>query len=340
MLERLERLVVDGPSVGIHFVITADRRAAVPTALTSVVTTRLVLRMAERDDYSLLGVDNAVSRDARMDPGRGFIHGDTEVQVAVRASSDPGEEQHAFLALVAESKQRWPEPVRPVLPMPGQVRVVDLPASPSTLVVPVGIGEAEVAPVALDLTDAHALVAGPPRSGRSTTLATIAAGLAAADPDIMLVLVAGRRSSALTTVTWSSGPVDPARAPELAAALREVDRILHEGRTVVVLVDDADSLPEMASAALDELARRSRDEPVRVVAATDTRWALRAYGGLVPELRKAKQGVLLSPEIEMDGDLLGVRLRPSVEAMSGAGRGYLVRHGTSELVQVAQAIGN
>ena len=41
------------PAVGIHFVITADRRAAVPSALTSVVTTRLVLRMAERDDYAL-----------------------------------------------------------------------------------------------------------------------------------------------------------------------------------------------------------------------------------------------------------------------------------------------
>ncbi len=340
VLERLERLVVDGPTVGIHFVITADRRAAVPTALTSVVTTRLVLRMAERDDYSLLGVDTAVSRDARMEPGRGFIHGDTEVQVAVRASSDPAEEQHALLALIAETTARWPHRVPPVLSMPGQVWLADLPAAERALHVPVGIGEATVAPVALDLTDSHALIAGPPRSGRSTTLATVAAGVAAADPAAFLVLVAGRLSPALTSVAWSTAQVDPGRQPDLDAALAEIDQELREGRTVVVLVDDAEGLSDAASAALEGLARRARDASVRIVAATDTRWALRAYGGLVPELRRAKQGVLLAPEIEMDGDLLGVRLRPSVEPMTGAGRGYLVRHGTSELVQVAQPEGN
>ena len=33
LLERLERLIPDGPGVGLHFVVTADRRAAVPSAL-------------------------------------------------------------------------------------------------------------------------------------------------------------------------------------------------------------------------------------------------------------------------------------------------------------------
>ena len=247
-------------------------------------------------------------------PGRGFIQGRTEVQVAVLADSDPGVEQEALLALISAARHRWPVAVRPVRPMPGHVTVSEMPLATSSLVLPVGIGESEVVPVALDLTEAHALVSGPPRSGRSTTLAALATMAATAPGAAALVLVTARKSAELASaVPWSLGPVDAGRPEELTDALDEIRRLLEGGRTVLCFVDDADSLSDTASNALEELARRSRDEPIRVVAAADTRWALRAYGGLVPELRKAKQGVLLAPEVEMDGDLLGVRLRTPVE---------------------------
>jgi len=106
---------------------------------------------------------------------------------------------------------------------------------------------------------------------------------------------------------------------------------------VLCLCDDIDSLPDSSSAALEELARRGRDERVRIVAATDNRWAQRAYSGLAPELRKAKQGVLLGTDIELDGDLVGVRLRAPLEPLGLPGRGFLVSAGKAELVQVAQA---
>jgi S-DNA-T family DNA segregation ATPase FtsK/SpoIIIE len=71
------------------------------------------------------------------------------------------------------------------------------------------------------------------------------------------------------------------------------------------------------------------------VAAVDNRWALRAYGGLVPELRRSKRGVLMAPDLELDGDLVGVRLRQPLETMSLPGRGFLAQVGVNELVQVA-----
>jgi S-DNA-T family DNA segregation ATPase FtsK/SpoIIIE len=86
---------------------------------------------------------------------------------------------------------------------------------------------------------------------------------------------------------------------------------------------------------LEELCRRGRDERIRVVAAVDNRWALRAYGGLVPELRRSKRGVLMAPDLELDGDLVGVRLRPPLETASLPGRGFLAQVGVNELVQVA-----
>jgi len=336
VIERLERLVVEGPSVGVHFVITADRRAAVPSALTSVVTTRLVLRMADRDDYPLLGVDSAVSKQARMHAGRGFIQGSTEIQVAVRRSGDPVEEREALSALLEAAAERFPQSAHRLGRMPGHVRLADLPPATMPLVLPFAIGDLEVSPVSLDLTESHALVTGPARSGRSSTLAVLAAAAAQAPEPPALALFLGRRSPLAGWAKWDFGPVDATDPEALSTTLAQVRRLITAGRPVLCFVDDVDSLPDAASGALEELARLARDLPVRVVAAADNRWALRAYGGLVPELRKAKRGVLLTPEIELDGDLLGTRLRPPFESLSGAGRGFLVQAGVPELIQVAQ----
>jgi S-DNA-T family DNA segregation ATPase FtsK/SpoIIIE len=336
VIERLERLVVDGPSVGLHFVITADRRAAVPSALTSVVTTRLVLRMADKDDYPLLGVDHAVSRDARMPPGRGFIQGSIELQVAVRAGGDPTAEHQALQALVETARRRWPDPGRRLGRMPAQVPLSSLPRPTAPLRLPFAIGDLDVAPVCVDLTEGHALVSGPPRSGRSTTLTTLALAAAGAPDPAERVLFLARRSPLERVPGWRIGPVDAGSTEAMGGALADIRTMLAAGRTVLCFVDDADSLSDQAGAALEELARQARDHPVRFVAAVDNRWALRAYGGLVPELRKSKQGVLLGPDIELDGDLVGTRLRTPFESLVGPGRGFLAQRGVSELVHVAQ----
>ena len=338
VLERLERLVVDGPSVGVHFVITADRRAAVPSALTSVVTSRLVLRMADKDDYPLLGVDHAVSRDARMPPGRGFIQGSIEIQTAVRASADPVAEHQALLSIVEDARGRWPDPGRRLGRMPAHVGASSLPRPTVPLRLPFAIGDLDVAPVSVDLTEGHALVTGPPRSGRSTALAMLALSASQAPEPAVLALFVARRSPVERLLEWPLGPIDVGSPEALGAALAEIRTLLGGGRTVLCFVDDADTLPDPAATALEELSRLARDHPVRFVAAVDNRWALRAYGGLVPELRKSKQGVLLAPDIELDGDLVGTRLRAPFESSTGAGRGFLVQRGTTELVQVARPV--
>jgi S-DNA-T family DNA segregation ATPase FtsK/SpoIIIE len=63
---------------------------------------------------------------------------------------------------------------------------------------------------------------------------------------------------------------------------------------------------------------------------------VRAYTGLLPELRRSKQGVLLNPDIDVDGDLVGVRLRAPVESVALRGRGFLAYSGTAELAQFAR----
>ncbi len=307
--------MVEGASVGVHFIITADRRAAVPSALTSVVTTRLVLRMAERDDYPLLGVDaaripsGAHACRPRLHSG---LHGDSG---GGSKSGDPVEERAALTAVLEEATRRFPVPSQRLGRMPGHVRRADLDSGATQMVLPFAIGDLEIKTVSLDLSEGHALVAGPSRSGRSSTLATLAVAALETPEPPLLALFLGRRSPLASWVSWDIGPVDANVPDDLSAAIADIRQRIVEGRTVLCFVDDVDTLPDSASAALEELARQARDLPVRFVAAADNRWALRAYGGLVPELRKSKRGVLLTPEVELDGDLLGIRLRAPFESL-------------------------
>jgi S-DNA-T family DNA segregation ATPase FtsK/SpoIIIE len=254
----------------------------------------------------------------------------------VLAGADAEVEHRALLDLAERAQRRWVERAPLVAPMPSTVATRDLPGPVGPWVLPIGVGDAEVTPVALDLSEGHALVAGPPRSGRTTVLDGLAVTARRSPTPVALVRVACRRRHTPEPVTWDVGPVDAHDGGDVARALTAISGLLAQGRPVLCLVDDADGLPDSVSATLEELARRGRDEPVRFVAAVDNRWAARAYGGVVPEVRRSKQGVLLAPDVELDGDLVGVRLRPPVERLGPPGRAYFVRHGAAELVQVAQ----
>jgi S-DNA-T family DNA segregation ATPase FtsK/SpoIIIE len=53
-------------------------------------------------------------------------------------------------------------------------------------------------------------------------------------------------------------------------------------------------------------------------------------------VRQSRAGLLLQPDVDLDGDLLSVRLPRRTTTPIGPGRGYLCIGGDIELVQVAQ----
>jgi S-DNA-T family DNA segregation ATPase FtsK/SpoIIIE len=96
-----------------------------------------------------------------------------------------------------------------------------------------------------------------------------------------------------------------------------------------VFVDDADRVD-----GLDALLAR----PSTHVFAAATADALRtAYGHWTQRARHGRTGVLLRPDLDLDGGLLGVTLprRPPIGALPG--RGYFVYDGRSEMLQCARA---
>jgi S-DNA-T family DNA segregation ATPase FtsK/SpoIIIE len=300
----------------VHFAITADRRGAVPNSLAGIIPTKLVLRMADEDEFAALGVEPRAVRGAHLPPGRGFLPGGTEFQVA----RDPDLKQLAAGIASAD--------VPSIEPLPTSVERASMPTAAEWHAA-IGIADSELAAAQIDLAERHFLVVGPYRSGRSTTLQTVAESLAASTPGVPLHLLAPRRSPLTELGIWASVTTG-AECDDAASRLASLPG------PAVVVIDDGEELAESLGApALEQLVRRGRDVPLRVIAAAERQAAQRAFSGWLRELRKEEHAILLDPDPDVDGDIVGTRLPRRSRPVFPPGRGYLVERGSVELVQVA-----
>ncbi len=318
-----------GAAVGIHVLCTAEGPSAAPHQVVSACPQRLVMRLGDRADHAALGI--AAAQVPKLPPGRGVAaDGERLVQVA-----RPADGLHAAVDALAGSA------VQPTVGGPGPVAVLarSLPITQlralggqaevrpdGTLRLPVGQADADLGVAWFVLEPGgHAVVAGPPRSGRSTALATLAVVAAQAGVDVTVVARDADR--------WNRLGI-PIHHPS--------DRGTHPigqpaSHPTLVLVDDADLLdddhPTLAALVADRMPHR------HVVAAGRSDRLRQLYGHWSREVRADRTGLLLVPDPDLDGELIGTRMprRPTVAL--GPGRGWLV-HGTAEgFVQVAHPEG-
>ncbi|MFC4057951.1 FtsK/SpoIIIE domain-containing protein [Planomonospora corallina] len=203
---------------------------------------------------------------------------------------------------------------------------------PSPLWALLGAGGDSLAPLGVDLLaqGPGAVVAGPPRSGRSSVLLTAARSLL--DRGTPVVLVTPRRSP-LRTLEGADGVLAVLGGDggdgdlETAVAGRE---------RYVVLVDDAELLsPDSPlGSALERVLRTGRDGEHGLVLAGATGDLTTAYRGFAAEARKSRTGLLLAVQSPADGDLFTVRL-PRGAVGGPPGRGLLITLGTVTPVQAA-----
>jgi S-DNA-T family DNA segregation ATPase FtsK/SpoIIIE len=338
MPQELARIVADGRPLGLHVVITADRRGDIPSALSGAVPLRFLLRLADRDDYVTLGLTRTRTDGVELPPGRGFTADGLEFQTAV-AGGDPAREREALAGLAERLRERAGTRSAPrVGVLPARVRPERLPAPTSRLAPVIGVGDAALHPVALDLTHDHALVAGPRRSGRTSVLVAVRASLARADSPCRVAVLAPR-GGALADIAGEGAAVGVdacAAAAERLAAELSAPSTGEAAVPLVVLVDDAQELAEgVAATPLATLVGAGRGVGMRIVAAAEAHAIHRLYGGWLRDLRAAHHGLLLLPDVDVDGDLLSVRLPRRSATPLGTGRGYLVQDGLVELIQVA-----
>lgn len=324
VMEGMARVFTEGPSVGIHTVATADRGAALPGALRSLVRQQVLFRLGDDIDYVQAGFRAANLPE--FVPGRAL---DAERELEVHVAR-PGA---GFEAALADVGRLHPAPTRvptPVGALPREVTVediavgLDLSGSPRRL--PLGIGERTLAPSGFVLYEGeHALVAGPARSGRTTALRVVAdlAGRAGWER----VVVAGRRSPLSRTEDVGTLVPPEAVADDLVDVL--------DARTghTLLLVDDVEGVDTDGKTMPALLTR-----PDLVIVAAGRADSLRSmYSHWTRALRQSRAALLLQPDIDIDGDLVSVRLPRRSTTAIGPGRGYLCLGGEVDLLQLAQA---
>ena len=344
LIDVFARLVAEGRPLGLHFAITSDRRGAVPNALAAIIPTKVVLRMAEEDEFLALGVSLKTVRSLRLSPGRGFVAGH-ELQCAIVGDDSTAEGQLEALGRIAgELRSRHGSSTAPKIRLlPMQVAVEDLPSrGGGPLETYVGLGSSDLGPVAVDIAGRHFLVVGPYRSGRTSALRLIVESLRRAAPAMDIHLLAPRRSGLSELELWTSAAVGvedcESAAERLAGLLLDVRPGAGEDATVVVLDDGEELADSLAAPWLATLVRRGRDVGVRVVAAVERQVALGSFSPWLVELRKEKYGLLLEPDLTIDGDILGVQLPRRTNPLFPPGRGFLVDRGKFELVQLAKPL--
>ncbi|WP_446664666.1 FtsK/SpoIIIE domain-containing protein [Flexivirga sp. B27] len=318
LTEEVLQLLRDGSAVGLYAAATGGRGLATGRVVSSF-STKLMLRLADSADAMLLGMREADLPQA-MPAGRALTCPDgLELQVATPIADVSGSAVAQHISAIAQEMEA--HDVHRFAPMPEHCLRTDLPSSAEQIFV--GVGGAEIAPIGLPLGgfgELAAVVAGPPRSGRTTALVTIAHQL----PD--------------RPVCWLAGHGVPPSLPEHvdvldATAPEAFAEWLNAHPGGAVLVDDLD---EMLGTPTDDLLadylQHGRRAGGIVCASGRSDTLANAYRGACAELRRKQTGIILQPG-RRDGNLLGAQLGPAGRPTPG--RGALVIRTRPVPIQVA-----
>ena len=317
--DRFARIWGDGPAVGVRVAVSIGRAADLPPDLAASAGVVLVHATSDTGDGLRFGLKQPT---AHLVPGRAVRVGDgLEVHVARPANGDLAA---AATALAAASPPAECEPAR-VGSLPQHIRLEELPAGADLedrcIHVRFAISDLCLEPAGLTLHDGeHALVLGPPRTGRTSALAAI--GAAALTAGARVVVVADRPGKLSALLDLEAVP-----AESLGGAA-------DEGVRCLLLVDDADRmgdpggiLAEMAAATIGRC---------HLVASTTADRLRSSYGSWLHEMRSCRTGVLFRPG-PLDADLLGAAVPARLALAPVPGRCLVIADGAAEVMQVALA---
>jgi DNA segregation ATPase FtsK/SpoIIIE, S-DNA-T family len=339
LFERFCSIAADGRSRGVHVLVTADRASAVPTALSSSIQTRVVLRLADENEYAVLGAAAGVLGPASP-PGRGLLRG-AEIQVAVLGDSAETHVQASYLrALAASMTRAGIAPARSFRRLPDEVALTDLPARVDGRPV-LGMRGADLEPQPF-APHGSFLVSGPPGSGRTGALRTLATALRRWDPQIRLYLVAARGSGVAGLPLWDAVGASVQDAADLARKLL-ADAVFAAGGPQAALFVEGftDFTNGPADQPLADLARECLAGRGLLVGEAESSTITTSTLGIAGQVRSGRTGLALAPNT-VDGDnQFRTPFPPRLQrADFPPGRALLVTGGKTAVVQTALSAGD
>jgi S-DNA-T family DNA segregation ATPase FtsK/SpoIIIE len=315
-LALLQKLLSEGAAAGLT--VVASSGPALPNgALMDLIRHRLVLRLTSRDDYGAFGFSTSKISDEMIQEspaGRALIPGTgQELQVAVAGSPERSEQRETILRM--RDDRTAPERLAHIRELPAELCWSDFEPATTLEHVPVGVGD-ELTPIYVNLkSDGPLLVAGPRKSGRSTTLASLYRLLHAAG--IKVGVAADGRSGLRQALCGTGIEIwEPSNRPE--DRYREVDAII---------IDDADFLLKIKDTDL-QLAWTSlfTDRNTGVIVAATIDSVVDAPGHIATSLTSGNRLFLRPADRYHAMDLLGLN-HTTVDAVLGEyppGRGAAI----------------
>ncbi|KEA66372.1 type VII secretion system ESX-5 FtsK/SpoIIIE family ATPase EccC5 [Mycobacterium tuberculosis] len=191
LIEQVNVIINQGPSFGVHVVVTADRESELRPPVRSGFGSRIELRLAAVEDAKL--VRSRFAKDVPVKPGRGmvavnYVRLDSDPQAglhtlvarpALGSTPDNVFECDSVVAAVSRLTSAQAPPVRRLPARFGVEQVQELASRDTRQGVGAGgiawaISELDLAPVYLNFAEnSHLMVTGRRECGRTTTLATI-----------------------------------------------------------------------------------------------------------------------------------------------------------------------
>ncbi|MEH0845197.1 type VII secretion protein EccCa [Micromonospora sp. CPCC 205711] len=365
--EELEQTITNlanrGLGFGVHVVLTAVRWAEIRINMRDLLGTKLELRLGDANESEIdrRGAANVPTGA----PGRGLTRDKLHFLTAVSridGKRDIDDLTEASVALARHVADAWPARPAPKvrllprrLPLAELVRVIDR----SVPGLPIGVNEAALAPVHLDLaSEPHLTVFGDAECGKTNVLRVIARGIVERyTPAEARIVIADYRRGLLGAVegdhlldyapsnqafSQGLGSIRSALQNRLpgpdvtTAQLR--DRSWWKGPDLYILVDDYDLVASGGGnplSALHELLPQARDIGLHLIVTRRVGGVARAlYEPVLQRLRELDSPGLLMSGSREEGAVFGT-LRPSPQP---PGRGTLVRRRDGQqLIQTAWA---
>ena len=333
IFESLIAIASEGRPVGVHVILTADRASAMPSSLGSLVSRRLVLRVADDNEVAMLGIPGDLFT-LESPPGRGFLDGH-EVQVGVLGGDRSVAAQSRAVERLAAAMRRntaWPD-APGIRSMPEVVSLMDLPVEVDGLAA-WGIEDESLGSIGIP-REGTFIIAGPPGSGRTTALMSFVHATMRQRPGIKTVLFSTTRTRLADAFKWTHAVFDQDSAQDMASRLIELMPQGHAGSWLIVLESAGEFVNGPADYQLTDLIKTARSAGNLIVSEGDTQ-SLTGSWGLLQALRFSRRGIVLQPD-QMDGDMLLQTTFPRLKrADFPPGRGIQVREGRWARVQVGQ----
>ncbi|SEB49506.1 DNA segregation ATPase FtsK/SpoIIIE, S-DNA-T family [Paramicrobacterium humi] len=317
----LVQFLGEGRPLGVHVIFTADRAMSVPTAVSSNIQRRIVLRLADETGYLMFDVAKDIL-DAGSAPGRAIIDG-YEAQIAVPGgTANVSEQSKALEEISAQIRALGRAPAPAVGQLPREIALAELPATVGSQPV-LGVADETLAPVGFEPYGTF-LVAGPPASGKTNAVLALTQSLLRANPAAKPFFFGSRRSALRDAMPWVESALNPEAAMELAGELTTLVNDEEVTNPLVIVVDAvAEFQGGAADSAMTELVKAVNRSDHTLLTDGDVS-ALSAGWGLVAEVKAARKGIVLMPDT-YDGDSVFKVPFPRISRNeSPPGRGFAV----------------